>query len=208
MASGPFPRLEVRGAAYATLISQGIVTIIFYIYSFSGNSPFQRLFKGFSPTVTRFKRIFRIGIPVSVQHALFAIFAMFIARIAAGWGPVAVAVQSVGSQIEAVSWMTASGFATALSSFVGQNFGARNFKRIRLGYYRTLGMLIPVGLVASFLFIVFGEPIFSFYPRTPGHHRGNLPAYSWIFTTVHGYRNFNSRCFQCMGKPCLPPLWA
>jgi len=203
---GPFPRLEVRGAAYATLIAQGIVTVIFYIYSFSGNSPFQRLFKGFTPTATRFKRIFRIGIPVSVQNALFAIFAMFIARIAAGWGPVGVAVQSVGSQIEAVSWMTASGFATALSGFVGQNFGARNFKRIRLGYYRTLGMLIPVGLIASFLFIVFGEPIFAFFiPEPQAIIEGGLYlrilGFSQLFMVVE---IATAGAFNGMGKT-LPP---
>ena len=45
---------------------------------------------------------------------------MVIARIIAGWGDTAVAVQKVGSQIESISWMAADGFSAAVNSFVGQ----------------------------------------------------------------------------------------
>ncbi len=56
---------------------------------------------------------------------------MIIGRIIGAWGPVPIAVQKVGSQIEALSWMTANGFATALGSFTGQNYGAKQWERIK-----------------------------------------------------------------------------
>ncbi|KAB2870040.1 MAG: MATE family efflux transporter, partial [Bacteroidales bacterium] len=64
---GPFPRMEVEGAAYATLISQGVVTVVFYFYSRSQNSPFRDMLKGFVPDKTLFAKIFRLGVPVSLQ---------------------------------------------------------------------------------------------------------------------------------------------
>ncbi|MGD9976499.1 MAG: MATE family efflux transporter [Bacteroidales bacterium] len=203
---GPFPRMEVRGAAYATLISQGIVTVIFYLYSCSKKSPFRDMLKGFVPKRALFARIFRIGIPVSAQSGLFAVFAMILARIAAGWGPIGVAVQSVGAQIEAISWMTASGFSTALSSFVGQNYGAKNFRRIRLGYYRTLGITLSIGLVTSLLFIVFGGYIFGFFiPEPQAMKEGGL------YLQILGYSQLlmileitTAGAFNGMGKT-LPP---
>lgn len=203
---GPFPRMEVRGAAYATLISQGVVTVIFYLYSRSKKSPFRDMLTGFKPDRALFGRIFRIGIPVSAQSGLFAVFAMILARIAGGWGSIGVAVQSVGAQIEAISWMTASGFSTALSSFVGQNYGAKNFKRIRLGYYRTLGITLSIGLVTSLLFIVFGEYIFGFFIPEP-----SAMAEGGLYLRILGYSQLlmileitTAGAFNGMGKT-LPP---
>jgi Na+-driven multidrug efflux pump len=69
-----------------------------------------------------------------LQNGLFCIFAMIIARIIAGWGEVPVAVQKVGSQIESISWMPAGGFQTAISTFIGQNYGAKKWDRITKGY--------------------------------------------------------------------------
>lgn len=203
---GPFPRMEVRGAAYATLISQGVVTIVFYLYSRSQNSPFRDMLKGFVPDKALFAQIFKLGVPVSLQSGLFAVFAMILARIAGGWGAIGVAVQSVGAQIEAISWMTASGFSTALSSFVGQNYGAKNFKRIRLGYYRTLGITMSFGLITSFLFITFGEQIFGiFIPEPQAMVEGGLYlrilGYSQIFMILE---ITTAGAFNGMGKT-LPP---
>ena len=49
-----------------------------------------------------------------------------------------IAVQKVGSQIEAISWMTAGGFQTAMSAFVGQNYGAGKWPRVYKGYFTGL----------------------------------------------------------------------
>ena len=63
---------------------------------------------------------------------------MLIGRIVASAGPIAIAVQKVGSQIESISWMTAGGFASALTAFVGQNYGAERNDRVIKGYVRTI----------------------------------------------------------------------
>lgn len=205
---GPFPRLEVQGAAYATVISQALVSIIFNIYTQSPKSPFQNIFKGFKPDFRFMKRIFRIGFPVSAQSGIFAVFGMVLARIAAGWGPIGVAVQSVGSQIEAVTWMTASGLSTALASFVGQNYGAKNYSRIRLGYYRTLSLGLPIGLAASVAFILFGQEIFSWFIPEPetmieGGNYLRILGYSQLFMMLE---ITTAGAFNGMGKTVTPAI--
>ena len=110
---GPIPRLEVAGAAIATVIAQAVVTLIFVLNArmrpelFSGLN----LFK--APDMAHINKIFKLGLPVALQSGLFTVFAMVIARIIAQWGPIPIAVQKVGSQIEAVSWMTAGGLRFA-----------------------------------------------------------------------------------------------
>lgn len=162
---GPFPALGVKGAAIATVFSQMVVTLVFIIY-IKGNKDIH-MFEGLHifnrPDVTRIRQIVKIGLPAGLQSMLFTIFAMIIARIIADWGAVAIAVQKVGSQIESVSWMTALGFSTATSTFVGQNYGAGKYDRIKYGYRISMMIMTVIGLITTFGLIVFAGPLFKIF---------------------------------------------
>ncbi len=160
---GPIPSLGVKGAAIATIFAQFIVTIIFIYKAKKETHLFSEFNLFLMPDKSRIKHIARLGLPVAVQSGLFSIFAMILARIIANWGAVPIAVQKVGSQIEAISWMTAGGFSTALSTFVGQNYGAKKFERIYKGYFTGLTIVCIVGVLASSLLIFAARPIFSIF---------------------------------------------
>ena len=106
--------------------------------------------------------IFRIGLPSAVQSMLFSGISMVIARLIAGWGDAAVAVQKVGSQIESISWMTAEGYAAALNSFVAENDGAKNTV-IREGYRLSMIVMLSWGVFCSLVLIVFPQLIFQVF---------------------------------------------
>ena len=92
-----------------------------------------------------------LGLPGAIQSALYTMISMVIGRIVASWGPVAIAAQKVGSQVEAISWMTAGGFSTAISTYVGQNYGANKYERIGKGVKVTVLLAMGVGAVATLL---------------------------------------------------------
>ena len=150
------------------------------------------------------KRIVSLGLPVSMQSALFAMFSLTLATVAAQWGHIGVAVQSVGAQIEAITWMTAAGFSTALAAFTGQNFGARNLGRIRLGYHYTLKLAGGIALIACLAFLFFSKEIFSVFINEPqtlvaGSAYLKILAISQIFSAIEHWgraQNF-PRCLQC-----------
>lgn len=104
-----------------------------------------------------------LGLPVALKNGLFAAIAMVIARIIAQWGPIPIAVQQVGSQIEAISWMTAGGFQTAMSTFVGQNYGAKKWQRVQKGYAVGMTIMFVFGLAASLLLIFAARPLFAIF---------------------------------------------
>jgi putative MATE family efflux protein len=164
MGIGPFPEMGVRGAAWATIIAQFIVTIFFIRSTRQEN----KLFKDLNILKIPFdgdciKTIMKLGLPSSVQQGFFAIIGMVIARIIAQWGPTAVAAQKVGNQIESISWMTAAGFSTAISTFVGQNYGAEKWDRIKEVYKKGLRIVGVIGVFATILLIFGANPLFKFF---------------------------------------------
>jgi len=108
-----------------------------------------------------------MGLPMSVQSALYTLISMGIARIISAWGPLAIAVQRVGSQIESISWMTGGGFQSAMSAFSGQNYGARRGRRVYRGYFVGLGIVSGVGLSATALLVFAARPLISIFLHEP-----------------------------------------
>lgn len=150
---GPIPAMGVNGAAIATIASQAIVTIVFLIELQTNKTPFGHVNFLRKPNTKHVKRIIKIGLPTALNSAMFTFFSMVIARIIAQWGPLPIAVQKVGSQIESISWMTASGFSVAISAFFGQNFGAGNWDRLWKGYFTSFKIALVLGIFLSLIHI-------------------------------------------------------
>lgn len=160
---GAIPPMGVAGAAIATVLAQLVVMLLFLYTILRDTVLFcdVHILHSYSSQHTR--EIFRIGLPSAVQSMLFSGISMVIARLIAGWGDAAVAVQKVGSQIESISWMTAEGYAAALNSFVAQNHGAKNTDRIREGYRLSMIVMMSWGVFCSLVLIVFPQLIFQVF---------------------------------------------
>lgn len=160
---GAIPPMGVAGAAIATVLAQLVVMLLFLYTILRDTALFcdVHILHSYSSQHTR--EIFRIGFPSAVQSMLFSGISMVIARVIAGWGDAAVAVQKVGSQIESISWMTAEGYAAALNSFVAQNHGAKNTDRIREGYRLSMIVMLSWGVFCSLVLIVFPQVIFQVF---------------------------------------------
>lgn len=160
---GVIPPMGVAGAAIATVLAQLVVMLLFLYTILRDMVLFcdVHILHSYSSQHTR--EIFRIGFPSAVQSMLFSGISMVIARLIAGWGDAAVAVQKVGSQIESISWMTAEGYAAALNSFVAQNHGAKNTGRIWEGYRLSMVVMLSWGMFCSLVLIVFPQVIFQVF---------------------------------------------
>lgn len=160
---GAIPPMGVAGAAIATVLAQLVVMLLFLYTILQDTVLFSNVHILHSYSSQHTMEIFRIGLPSAVQSMLFSGISMVIARLIAGWGDAAVAVQKVGSQIESISWMTAEGYAAALNSFVAQNHGAKNTDRIREGYRLSMIVMLSWGVFCSLVLIVFPQLIFQVF---------------------------------------------
>ncbi|KAI3351017.1 MATE family efflux transporter [Clostridium botulinum] len=186
---GPFPKMGVAGAAIATVIAQVIVSLSFIFVMIKGKDEYLKVNVFTKPRMDYIKVLCNIGLPGGIQNGLFTIFSMCIGRIIAVFGPVPIAVQKVGSQIEAISWMTAGGFSTALGTFVGQNYGSKKYNRINKGVKVTMVMAVIIGILASLLLILGGEYVFSFFLNDP-----EAVDQGTVYLRILGY----SQLFMCI----------
>jgi len=154
----------VEGAAFATVISQILVFVLFL--KKSGEIISLSKLK-WEISKNKFWQIIKLGFSPALQRVVFSVVAIIMARIISNWGTTAIAVQKVGVQIEAIFFMMAAGFGTAISSLSGQAFGAGNYTRqwniYKIGFF----FVAIIGLFSSILFISYPEQVFSIIINEP-----------------------------------------
>ena len=123
-----------------------------------------------------------------------------------GFGKDVFAAQRVGSQIEQFTWMIAGGFQTALTVFVGQNFGARNFNRIRKGTLLISAILIPYSAIIALIFFFRSEGLIRLFLDTDstvayGTEYLRIISFSQVFMMIEG---IGAGLFNGVGKTKVP----
>ena len=157
--------LGVQGAALATAISQTVVLVIYIVIYRSPIRPAIISFKKYL-SLKVIKEIFVLGLPVGIQSMLMTAISIVLGIMVAQYGASIMSVSRIGSQIEALSWMIASGFQVALAAFVGQNVGAGQYQRVKDGYVTSMKVLIPYGLAVNALLFFGAKPLFSLFIDT------------------------------------------
>lgn len=171
---GVIPALGVRGAALATLLSQGVVLLLFIRHLKKQGGLLGRF-----PFLVRPRRrytlnIFKLGLPVAAMNVYFAFINMNLARVASLYGGhLGITSQTTGGQIEGITWNTSTGFSTTLGSFAAQNYGAGKIKRANRAFRYTLLMMGALGVMATLAFVFYGSEIFSiFVPEKAAYEAG------------------------------------
>ncbi|PKK39718.1 Multi antimicrobial extrusion protein (Na(+)/drug antiporter) [Clostridiaceae bacterium JG1575] len=161
------PELGVQGSAVSTLLAQS--TTLLLLIRFLNKRPDEYLRIHFRDRLRGpyAKQIIRIGWPAALQSFFFSFINTWIGRIVTGASLEAASVQRIGAQIESVSWMTSAGFATALSAFTGQNYGAGKPQRVIRGFH--IGSLIVggIGIFATLLLMGLPRQLFSIFIAQP-----------------------------------------
>ncbi len=147
--------LGVAGAAYASLIANVIMTLMFvFIYRY------ELMYRiGLKIDMKEIKLIVNYGAPYMMQRFVFTGVSIVIGRFVAKYGTEAISAHRIGLQMESVTFMIIGGMLAAMAAFTGQNFGAKQYERIKYGY--KVAVRIGFGYVCftSLVFIFFSENI-------------------------------------------------
>ena len=199
------------GAAYATLVAR-VLEISLYVWAIRRKTvrPFEKVRFFSLPKLWLWDKvhrdILRWGTPVAVESGMFTILSMIIARFVAEWGTGAMAVQRVGFQVEALSWLVGMGFGIAVTAFIGQNYGARKFGRIHSVFKISLLTMTVYGFFVSLLLYFGGEHIIGLFLHDPEEVRmgGNLLRTLAFVQIPTAFEASMAGCFRGRGLT-LPP---
>jgi putative MATE family efflux protein len=160
--------LGITGAALGTVIASAanVALKLWAIKRYRGR-PFTAFNYIARPCRGTIRQILKWGIPVAVESMLFTFLFMVMARLITTFGTGAIAAHRVGYQVEALAYMVGGGFASAMTAYMGQNYGAAAWGRIRIGYrLGVLSMGIYGASIAALLF-VFAEPLVGVFLSNP-----------------------------------------
>jgi putative MATE family efflux protein len=160
--------MGVVGAAIATAISQYFACAVSLVCLFKKRDrPFERFVFFAKINLRALRQILKWTAPLCVVSFFFTFFTMFISRLAASFGAGAIAVYRVGSQIESICWLVGEGTATSVAAFVGQNYGAGRWDRIKSGIKMALVSWCSWGVFITFLMVFAGRAAFGFFLPDP-----------------------------------------
>lgn len=203
---GPFPEMGVNGAAIATVISEGIVSLLFARFIMTDDYLFEdfSLFAG--PDRKDVFRIITLGAPPALFNIVYAFISMVISRIIVTFGDAAVAIQRIGSQIESVTWMTSEGFSYSMNAFTSQNYGAENYERIKKGFATGTAMVTAYGAAMTALLVLGAAPIFGIFIHEPDIIAGgaNYLRKVGLSQLFMGYELATTGAFNGLGQTKLP----
>jgi putative MATE family efflux protein len=158
-----FPAIGIRGAAIATVISQITAVLLGVYVLFNKNGIMRGYFNKsfFSVDIQQVRKIYRVGLPSSMESVFWQLAAIIITRAILNFGETAFAAHQLGLQAESISYMPAAGFAIAATAFTGQALGAKDKGLAKLYFKQIMkGALVITVLCASILVFLPG-PIMS-----------------------------------------------
>jgi len=162
---GFFPRLEIKGAAIATVIGRGITFLItIYVLYFKKNLLLMKLPK-LKEIFNSWGKILYIGIPNAIIKMIIPLGMGVITGIISRFGASAVAAYGVATRIEFFSLAIINALSSIIGPFIGQNWGAKKYNRVCRGFKSGEKLSIIVGLVATILLFIFAKPIASIFSK-------------------------------------------
>ena len=160
---GPFPRLGLNGAAWASLIALGVAFLLAMVYLnrkghvAAVNPRSFRLDWG----ITR--KLLQIGFPSVIQQSLISIGGAFVTTFVNGFGASAIAAYGAATRIDGVAFMPAMSMSMSASALAGQNIGARRLERIREVFWWGVLMTSCITIVISLGAVLFRRPLLGFF---------------------------------------------
>lgn len=150
----------IYGAAVATVLSQIGNMVLTFRYLMKSDACYGITLREIRFHSGELGKMLRLGIPTGLQSVLYAVSNMIIQTGINSFGTDSVAALTVFEKLDGIFWMVMSAFGIAVTTFIGQNFGARKYLRIKKAVRVSMGMAFGTAVVLSVLCLLFVEPFY------------------------------------------------
>ncbi|WP_066738449.1 MATE family efflux transporter [Butyrivibrio sp. AE2032] len=141
--------LETRGAALATVISQGLAVIPCVIYIYTKMPTLRPSKEDWKPDSRTIRQQLRLGIPMAIQYGITASGTVIMQSAFNTFDSVAVTAITTASKFQGIITQGMFTVGQTMSAYIGQNYGARNMKRIRQGVSAAIKIFIVYSVIAA-----------------------------------------------------------
>ncbi|MBN2093582.1 MATE family efflux transporter [candidate division KSB1 bacterium] len=161
-----FPRLEVHGAALAVGIAHSTGFLITLLILRSGKSTLYLSFKELvNPNLQTFKKLFKLGIPTTIEQMVWATGMLVVTSFAAYAGITVLATHQVFVKIQAILSMMYLGFGLGAMTLMGKNIGADQHYLVEKTAQTASRVVFVFVILVTIFLITFAESLVSIFAR-------------------------------------------
>lgn len=198
-----FPRMEVMGAAVATVVGQLVAVCMSFVFNLKKNHEINLNMKGFRPHARTIVLIYEVGIPSIIMQAIGSVMTFGMNKILLMFSSTAAAVFGVYFKLQSFIFMPVFGLNNAMIPIIAYNYGARNRKRITHTLKLSILIAVCIMLIGFLLFqTTTGFFLRNFFDASDNMLSIGVPALRIISVSFlfAGYNIIVSSLFQALGN--------
>ena len=153
----------VFGVAFATILSQLISAVLLMIRLMGTQEAYRVELRKIRFHKDILKNVVRIGLPAGLQSVMYSFSNILIQASINSFGTTAIAAWAAIGKIDGFIWMVMNAFGIAVTTFAGQNFGARQYDRMKRCTRVGLGMCLGTIIALSALLFIFRYQLLMFF---------------------------------------------
>lgn len=197
-----FPRMEVAGAALATVTGQVIAVFFSLYYNIKKNPEININMKGFRPNKRVIACIYQVGIPSIIMQSIGSVMVFGMNKILLLFSSTAAAVFGVYFKLQSFIFMPIFGLNNGMIPIIAYNYGSKQKKRILSTIKLSVGVAVFIMCIGLFLFQTFPAQLLNFFDASEHMLEIGVPALriislSFIFA---GYCIIIGSVFQALGN--------
>ena len=198
----------VQGAAFATILSQAIAAVFSLTLLMRTEEPWRFLPKGQMDRAA-VHDIITIGIPIGLQKSIVSLSNVIVLSHISFFGTACLAGWVVYTKMSHVLTMTVQSLTTAVTTFVGQNNGARNYRRTQEGVRVTLLECLSVVIILIAGVILFRKPVIRFFGDSAEMYRFAEQFVCWLipFQVLHAFMSVYIGTLRGCGKAAATTVY-
>lgn len=199
---GPFPRLEVLGAAIATVIGQFLAVLLSLYFNIRKNREININMRGFRPDKKVILNIYKIGLPSIVMQAIGSVMVFGMNKILTPFSSTATAVYGVYFKLQSFIFMPVFGLTNGMIPIIAYNYGARDKKRIIQTMKLSIIYAVVIMLIGLIVFHLFTPQLLSIFDASENMMSIGVPALR-IISLSFSFAGFSIVCssvFQALGN--------
>ena len=203
-------KMGVAGAAYATVISQGVSALLCVIYTYKKYKILRLKKEDFKVEKEYYTTHLKIAIPMSMQFSVTAVGIIIIQSAINTFGSVVIASYTAASKVLQLVMQPSTSFGVTVATYAGQNLGAGRFDRIKHGIKIMNIVSIITSLIAGVVLVTLGKYFVMLFIENPTpeifDYAQQVLNYSAIFFIPLGFIFVYRNVLQGMGESFVPMM--